>query len=258
MTTDTSDTTDADPWASTAPFYDLDLEGVEDDVVMYREIARRQGKTVLELGCGTGRVAVPLAEAGLAVTGVDFSAGMLEVARRRAGTAPLTCVEGDMRDVRLRRRFSTVIIPFGSLQHMETADEVAAAMGTVARHLSKGGVAIVDIEAPRPEDLEPGPQPLVLHWTRPWRGGQVSKLVAVEGHPSEGLRAVTFHYDVQSARGSLRRTSHEFLLRVITRGELELAGRLAGLRLTGAYGDYELSPVSDGSDRLVAVFEHAE
>ena len=253
----TTHDSDADPWASSAPFYDLDLEGVDDDVVMYRELTRRQGRTVLELGCGTGRVAIPLAEAGLTVTGVDFSVGMLDVARQRAGDAPLTCVEGDMRSVRLRRRFSSVLIPFGGLQHMETPDEVVEAMQTVAVHLAKGGMAIVDIESPHPEDLEPGPQPLVMHWTRPWHGGQVSKLVAVEGRPAEGLRAVTFHYDLQPARGSLRRISHEFMLRVITRGELELAARLAGLRMSGAYGDYELSDAADGDDRLVAVFEHA-
>ena len=82
MTTPTSDPTpDGDAWALTAPFYDLDLEGVEDDIVMYREIASRQGKTVLELGCGTGRVAVPLAESGLTVTGVDLSARGETIAR---------------------------------------------------------------------------------------------------------------------------------------------------------------------------------
>jgi SAM-dependent methyltransferase len=246
-----------DPWAATAEFYDLDLEGVEDDVAMYRELTTRHGGAVLELGCGTGRVAVPLAEAGLDVTGVDLSAGMLAVAKKRAGKSTLKCVEGDMRAVRLRRTFGSVLIPFGGLQHMETPVDVVAAMLTVAAHLDEDGMAIVDIEAPHPEDLEPGPQPLVMHWTRPWRGGQVSKLVAVEGRPSEGIRAVTFHYDVQPRTGGLRRVSHDFVLRVITAGELELAGRLAGLEMVAAYGDYELSPVSDGDDRFVAVFEHA-
>src|SRR5438132_891849 len=97
-----------DPWAATAEFYDLDLEGVEDDVAMYRELTTRHGGAVLELGCGTGRVAVPLAEAGLEVTGVDLSAGMLAVAKKRAGKSTLKCVEGDMRAVRLRRTFGSV------------------------------------------------------------------------------------------------------------------------------------------------------
>jgi SAM-dependent methyltransferase len=247
----------ADPWASSAPFYDLDLEGIEDDVEMYRAFALRQKGAVLELGCGTGRVAVPLAEAGLSVTGVDFSAGMLAVARDRGAGLPLTCVEGDMRKVRLRRKFATVLIPFGGLQHMATPDEVTDAMVTVARHLMRDGIAIVDIEAPHPEDIEPGPHPLVLHWTREWHGAQVSKLVAVDGRPSEGLRNVTFHYDVQPPEGALRRISHQFLLRVITAGELQLAARLAGLEIVAEYGDYDLSPVSDSDDRYIAFFGHS-
>ena len=249
-------TADADPWAATAPFYDLDFDGVDDDVTMYREIATRQGGPVLELGCGTGRVALPLAQAGLTVVGVDFSAGMLAEARAQTGSLPATWVEADMRSVRLRRKFGVVLVPFGGLQHMSTALDVAAVMATVARHLEADGVAIVDIEVPHPEDLEAGPQPLVMHWTRPWRGGMVSKLVAVDGRPSEGLRDVTFHYDVQPAEGPLHRVSHNFELRVITSGELELAGRLAGLELVAAYGDYELGPVADGDSRFVAVFEH--
>jgi ubiquinone/menaquinone biosynthesis C-methylase UbiE len=248
----------SDPWSASAPFYDLDLEGVEDDVTMYREIATRQGGTVLELGCGTGRVALELARAGLDIVGVDYSAGMLDVARSQAGGLPLTLIEGDMRNLQLGKQFVTVLIPFGGLQHLETASEVAAALATVARHLASDGIAIVDIEAPQPDDFTAGPRPLVAHWTRPWRGGSVTKLVAVEGLPSECRRIVTFHYDVQPAEGPLHRISHEFGLRVITSGELELAARLAGLEMTALYGDYELSPFDDGDLRQVAVFEHAQ
>lgn len=248
----------SDSWSLTAPFYDLDLDDFEDDVTMYREIAVRQEGAVLELGCGTGRVAIELARAGLTVVGVDMSPAMLAVARQRSEGLPLTFVEGDMRELRLARKFATVLIPLGSLQHLETASEVVAALSTVAEHLADDGIAIIDVEAPQPEDFSPGPRPLVAHWTRPWDGGQVTKLVAVDGVPSECRRLVTFHYDVQPADGSLRRVSHEFNLRVITSGELELAARLAGLEMVALYGDYELSPLGDGDLRQVAVFEHAQ
>src|SRR5207249_3513884 len=119
------------------------------------------------------------AQAGLAVVGVDYSPGMLEVARTRAAGLPLILIEADMRNVRLRRKFATVLVPFGGLQHLETTDDVAAAMATIGRHLARDGIALVDIEAPQPEDLMPGPQPLVAHWTRPWCDGLVTKLVAV-------------------------------------------------------------------------------
>ena len=160
-----------------------------------------------------------------------------------------------MRDIDLERQFSAVLIPLGGLQHMETAADVAAALVTVARHLTSRGLAVIDVEAAHPEDLEAGPQPIVEHWTRSWCGGSVTKLVTVEGEPSRGLRHVTWHYDIQPADGELHRVTAQFPLRVITAGELELAARLAGLSVIDWYGDYNLSPLSDHDDRLIAVLE---
>ncbi|MSQ41458.1 MAG: class I SAM-dependent methyltransferase [Dehalococcoidia bacterium] len=244
-----------DPFAVVSRFYDLDMEGYEDDIAMYRELVTSRG-AVLELGCGTGRVAAPLAAAGLTVVGVDRSAAMLRRARERTRGLPVTLVEDDMRTLRLDRRFGSVLIPLGGLQHMERASDVAAALQTAAAHLERGGLALVDVEAAHPDDLVPGPQPLLEHWTRPWRGGTVTKQVAVEGQPSLGLRRVTWHFDEQPADGSLRRHSTSFPLRTIGAGELELAARLAGLRVREWCGDYDRSPVSDGDDRLIALLEH--
>ena len=255
----------ADPFAQVARFYDLDLEGFDDDVALYLELAA--GLDVLELGCGTGRVAVPLAEAGLRVTGVDLSPAMLTRARERAEGLPLRLVEGDMRTLDLGERFGAVLLPLGGLQHMTTTREVVAAIETVARHLAPDGQAVVDIEAPHPDDWLPGPRPLIEHWTRavpvvgvPGAGGglagSVTKLVAVEGRPVEALRLVTYHFDVQPAEGPLQRVTQQFELRVITAGELELAGRLAGLRVAAWYGDYDGSAPREGDERLIAVFEH--
>ena len=260
----------ADPFAQVARFYDLDLEGFDDDVALYLELA---AGGVLELGCGTGRVAVPLAEAGLRVTGVDVSPAMLARARERAEGLPLRFVEGDMRTLDLGERFGAVLLPLGGLQHMATTAEVAAALATVARHLAPDGQAVVDIEAPHPDDWLPGPRPLVEHWTRAFvedpasslagaaaglgaPSATVTKLVAVEGRPVEALRLVTYHFDVQPAEGPLQRVTQQYALRVITAGELELAGRLAGLRIAAWYGDYDGAPPREGDERLMAIFEH--
>ena len=251
---------DADPFARIARFYDLDAGGFDDDLALYLDAA--EGRDVLELGCGTGRVAVPLARAGLRVTGVDLSPAMLSVARSRAEGLPLRLVEGDMRTLDLGERFGAVFVPLGGLQHMATAAEVAAALATVARHLDAGGQAVVDVEAPHPDDWLPGPRPLLQHWTRELPpapgapGGVVTKLVAVEGRPVEALREVTYHFDVQPPEGPLQRVTQTFALRVITASELELAARLAGLRVAAWHGDYDGAPPREGDDRLIAILEH--
>ena len=212
---------------------------------------------MLELGCGTGRVAAHLAAAGFGVVGVDCSTAMLELARARCAGLPVRLVEGDMRCLALGERFGLVLIPLGGLQHLETAAEVAAALASVAAHLAPGGFAAIDVGAPHSDDWLPGQRPLVEHWTRPLAGeALVTKLVTAEGVPSRSLRLMTWHYDVQPPSGPLRRVTQQFALRVITAGELELAGRLAGLRVAAWYGDHEGAPPRDGDWRLIALLAH--
>ena len=255
----------ADPFAALAPFYDLDLDEYTEDVALYLELAEQAGGEILELGCGTGRVAVALAADGQRVTGVDLSPAMLEIARQQAEahgvTGRLTLTQGDLRTLQLHRPFPLVLVPLGGLEHMETADDLAAALAAIARHLAPGGVAAVDVAMPDGDDFTPGYRPLIEHWTRPLPAvlgpGQVTKLVAIESRPAAGQRDVTYHFDIQPAEGGLRRVTQQFTLRLVTPGELELAARLAGLAVTGWYGDYAWSPLDEGSERVVALLEHA-
>jgi SAM-dependent methyltransferase len=247
---------DLSPLDVIAPFYDLDLEGYEDDVAMYLALGEEAQGAVLELGCGTGRVARALAQAGHAVTGVDASPAMLAVAQRHGGA--VEWLEGDMRTLNLGRRFALVLAPLGGLQHLVSVDDVVATFEVIARHLEPSGMAVIDVEAPRAEDFEAGPQPVLEHWTRAWRGGRVTKWVAVSGAPALGLREVTWHFDEQPPEGGLRRHSARFTMRTFTLGELELAARLAGLAAVEVHGDYDGSPYDDGASRLVVTFEHAE
>ena len=135
-----------DPWSRT----------VVEDVAFYVEEATRSGGPVLELGVGSGRIAVPIAAAGIDVIGVDLSAGMLEVARERAELAgvELDLRHGDMRDPPVDGEFPLVIIPFRSLLHMETDVDRRAALRAVRRHLAPAGRFVFDVFTPSREDIE--------------------------------------------------------------------------------------------------------
>ena len=119
-----------DPWSVT----------VVEDVPFYLAEAERFGGPVLELGVGTGRIAVPVAAAGFEVVGVDLSAGMLEVARETAALAgvELDLRHGDMRDPPVEGEFPLVTAPFRSLLHMETDADRRAVLRAVQRHLAPG------------------------------------------------------------------------------------------------------------------------
>lgn len=249
---------DDDAFTSIAPFYDLDFEEYHDDASFYSRLAANHGNDVLELGCGTGRVTVRLARAGLNVTGVDINEAMLKIAGDRSKGLPVAYLRGDMTDLDLGRTFDLVTIPLGSVQHLASSDDLVATLEVVARHLGPGGVGVVDVESPHSDDFQVGPLPVVEHWTKPWQGGSVTKVVAVEPHPSEGMKWITWHFDIADKDGRLRRVNASFAFRTITIDELHLAGRLAGLRIIARFGDYEFNPYHDGAERLIVLYQRED
>jgi SAM-dependent methyltransferase len=128
---------------------------VVEDVSFYLELARRSGGPVVELGVGTGRLAVPIAADGIAVIGVDSSEGMLEVARERAALAgvELDLRYGDFRDPPVAGPVPLVTIPFRSLLHMQSDGDRRAVVRSVQRLLSPGGTFAFDVFCPAAEDI---------------------------------------------------------------------------------------------------------
>jgi SAM-dependent methyltransferase len=148
-----------DPYAWEADLYDATTgEITERDVPFYSALAADAGGPLLELGCGTGRVLAPCAlamGAGAAAVGVDVSPAMLTRARKRMAAAGLDgrvrLEVGDLRTVRLDRRFRLVTIPFRSLFHLPTDGDWLAALATVRAHLEPGGRFAADVFVPDPD-----------------------------------------------------------------------------------------------------------
>jgi ubiquinone/menaquinone biosynthesis C-methylase UbiE len=138
-----------------ARLYDPWSRSVVEDVSFYVEEAVRSGGPVLELGVGTGRIAIPVAAAGIEVVGVDLSAGMLEVARERASLAgvEVDLRQGDMRDPPVDSEFPLVLIPFRSMLHMETDPDRRTVLQAVTRLLEPGGRFVFDVFAPGADDI---------------------------------------------------------------------------------------------------------
>ena len=138
-----------------ARLYDPWSRSVVEDVAFYLEEAVRSGGPMLELGVGTGRIAVPVAAAGIPVVGIDLSEGMLEVARERAELAgvALDLRRGDMREPPVQGVFPLVAIPFRSMLHMETDGDRRAVLRAVARLLAPGGRFVFDVFAPGADDI---------------------------------------------------------------------------------------------------------
>ncbi len=140
-----------------AELYDPWSRSVTEDVGFYVAEARKAGGTIVELGVGTGRIAVPVASAGVPVIGVDSSAGMLEVCRRRAEAAGVARLldlrQGDLRDPPVTERVRLVTSPFRALLHAENDADRRAALAAAHRLLVPGGRFVFDVFAPSPEDI---------------------------------------------------------------------------------------------------------
>lgn len=108
--------------------------------------ARVTGGPILELGCGTGKLAIPLAEAGYSVTGLDNSPALLQFASNRSDGVQWT--QGDMRSFDLDERFALIMLPSNNLGHLHTPEDFGRCIGGVKRHLRPGGVFIIDVFVP--------------------------------------------------------------------------------------------------------------
>ncbi len=149
---------DSSPYDAIAELYDPWSRSVVEDVAFYVDEARRATPPVVELGVGTGRIAVPIAAEGIQVIGVDSSAGMLDVCAERARLAGVTdrldLRVGDLREPPVEGPVELVICPFRSFLHLEDDEQRRAALDAIVRLLAPGGRLAFDVFAPGKDDID--------------------------------------------------------------------------------------------------------
>ena len=241
-----------------AALYDLVYADCDEDLSLYEEFARRGETPALELGAGSGRVALHLARAGLEVVALDSSTRMLARldAALDAATGPRTrTVEGDMRDFDLGERFDLVYCALDTFEHLLTTEDQLATLRCVARHLSPGGVFVAELRSLTSVDWSAEPSALRLEWLRPdpAGGGTVAKMSSVAVSRANQTTTSTLIFDRTGAEGVVHRLTLEVTLRATGRFEMELLLTRAGLPLESVYGGPDLSPFTDASDTMVVV-----
>jgi SAM-dependent methyltransferase len=220
----------------------------EGDVPFYRRLADQHGGPVLEIGCGTGRVAAALASAGFEVVGVDLSEPMLRQAEERRASLPpevgarLSLVQADMTTLDLGRTFSLIIAPSRVFQFALTSAAQRATLRALRAHLLPGGRLVLDLFDPRLDYVAPGtPFPPrggeVIH---PRTGNRVVwEITGREPDPLEQLVNSDWTARELSPSGEVLRDETERLtLRWATRSEMRLLFELEDLDVVADYGDF--------------------
>ena len=234
-----------------------------DDVQYYVTLATKSagaaggGGEVLEYGVGNGRIALPVARHGVAITGVDLSAAMLGDLRGRLSREPddvrarVTLRQGDMRSARLKKRFALVYCPFNTALHLYTRDDVERFFARVREHLAPGGTFVVDIAVPQPEDLtrDPARAYTVPRFKHPTAGFVVSSR---EYFDYDRVRQVLFvALEFEPVGKPEKRWMTPLAHRQFFPQEWEALLHYNGFDVEAVYGDFHGGPLDRKSDVMV-------
>jgi SAM-dependent methyltransferase len=234
------------------------------DVTFYRDAARKFGDPALELGCGTGRVTMALAEAGNRVTGLDLSERMLERAIRKRAALRVEprervhLIQGDMTKFDLGEKFRLVIIPFRAFHHLLELKQQMDCLECVRKHLMPGGRLVLDVfqtDAERMHDPVHHRETLVAEYkTQDHREVRITERV-VAFHRAEQRNDVEMIFTVVHPGGRKERLVFAWTLRYFFRYEMEHLLARCGFRVMGLFGNFDRTPLRDDSPEMIFVAE---
>jgi ubiquinone/menaquinone biosynthesis C-methylase UbiE len=234
------------------------FQGLAFDVVRYREIASEEGGPVLELCCGTGRVAIPLAREGLSVTGVDISSGMLEqfavnLKREEAAVAArIKTVRQDITSLALEENsFRLAIMAFNSLLCITDFAAQREALRAVSAHLTRGGLLVIDIVNPLNLKLQGDtlPRPFFTR-KNPHNGNTYTRFAMMDAFDENHRQRLHGWYDEIDMEGRVRRQHYSMYWRPIFRFEIELMLKEAGFEIVQIEGGHMKEPYTAQSPRM--------
>jgi len=224
------------------------------DVEFYRGLAREAGGSVLELGCGSGRVLLPIARDGFACTGLDSSDAMLGELARKSPPENLRCVRGTMQDFDFgSQRFPLIFSAFRSFQHLLTVEDQLSCLQAVRRHLAPGGRFAFDVFAPKLERIAVFDEK-EFEEAR-WRDGEVEivRWASVRRDPAAQIMDVTFRYERHRPGSPAESHSVSTRMRYFFRYEVEHLLFRAGFSSVEVFGGFDRRPYDYFSGETVVI-----
>lgn len=236
----------------------VELQGLKYDVEKYQQLAKQYGTSVLELCCGTGRVAIPLAMDGNLVTAVDFSGELLKQLKIKLESqeteisARIELVKQDVTILGLKKKnFDLVICAFNSLLCITDFDKQQQTLFKAAEHLRKGGLLALDLMNPLTLNLngQASPQPFFTR-KNPHTGNMYTRFAAAGKMTTDQKQKLYGWYDEIEKNGTVKRQWYEMYWRPVFRFELQLMLEKAGFAIDKIYGGHRNEPLIETSAKM--------
>ena len=246
-----------------AAFYDYYLLGLEGDMQFYVEEVQKAGSPVLEIGCGTGRILLPIAESGITIVGLDRAPAMLSILRQKlvkysADTQRrVELVAGDMRNFSLGRRFKLITIPYRAFLHLLTPKDQRQALTCIREHLTDDGHLVFNVFDPSLEIIAAhlGPLGSALkkdsEFIHPDTGHRVVVWDTRQYDPERQVLEQYFIFEELDDEGKVvAKTYSSLTLRYVYRYGMRYLLELCGYKVEVLYGDFRRGPFRYGGEQV--------
>jgi SAM-dependent methyltransferase len=201
------------------------------------------GGAALELGVGTGRIALPLAERGVAVHGIDLSEPMLARLRAKRGAERVALTRGDFATTTVGTGFAVAYLVFNTIMNLTTQDEQVECFRNVAAQLAPGGTFVIEVLVPGLRRLPAGERFQLFDFS--------PEHIGIDEYDAATQRLVSHHYWISGDRVDVDAPP----FRYVWPSELDLMARLAGMTLRERWGDWNREPFTSESTKHVSVWE---
>ena len=245
-----------------ARFFDLDQrDNLTADIPFYLEYAQKQKGSILDLGCGTGRVSLELAKAGYSVTGLDLSEPMLEIYRNKIKKLPdyirerMQIIHGNMIGFSINNKFSLVIAPFRVFQVLTRDDDIRNCLACIRNHLDSNGVFIINVFQPRKAMDESWCYKERIQWEHDDIGEGVHVVKKDYGEKIDTINQIiypVFIYEVTDRNGSTEKFTEHLELKYYYHEQLKTLLENNGFSVLEEYGWYDKSKLEDGRELIMA------
>jgi len=257
------------PYELSAKYYD-DAYAVKPDLVdlpFYVDLAKQIGGPILEMGCGTGRVLLPIARMGIEIHGLDNAPTMLGILRERIQNEPdqvrsqIALHQGDMRQFRGQKKYALVTIPFRPMQHMYTLEDQVAALKTGAFHLDDDGILALDVFFPKFQlmDVGIGEEMLELEWPAKSHPGRIVRRYFKKDAVDKihQVFSATFIFRTYHNETLVSEETERIKLSYYAYPQLKALFRLAGLEAVEEYGSFSKTPLDNTAKEMIFLLRRA-